>query len=63
MENDKSFDVVIIGGGPIGIACALACKSKNLNYLVLEKGCLVNSIYNYPQQMTFFFDCRKTRDR
>ena len=59
MENDKSFDVVIIGGGPIGIACALACKSKKINYLVLEKGCLVNSIYNYPQQMTFFSTAEK----
>ena len=59
MTNEKSFDVVIIGGGPIGIACALACKAKNLNYLVLEKGCLVNSIYNYPQQMTFFSTAEK----
>ena len=59
MTNEKSFDVVIIGGGPIGIACALACKAKNLTYLVLEKGCLVNSIYNYPQQMTFFSTAEK----
>jgi len=54
MKNVNSFDVIIIGGGPIGIACALACKAKQLSYLVVEKGCLVNSIYNYPQQMTFF---------
>ncbi len=59
MENDNNFDVLIIGGGPIGIACALACKSKQLNYLVIEKGCLVNSIYNYPQQMTFFSTSEK----
>ena len=59
MENIAGLDVVIIGGGPIGIACALACKSKKLNYLVIEKGCLVNSIYNYPQQMTFFSTSEK----
>ncbi|MAY23415.1 MAG: hypothetical protein CMC74_11595 [Flavobacteriaceae bacterium] len=47
-------DVVIIGGGPIGIACALECKKRNLDYLVLEKGALVNSLYNYPLNMTFF---------
>lgn len=47
-------DVVIIGGGPIGIACALACKENDLDYVVLEKGALVNSLYNYPLNMTFF---------
>lgn len=47
-------NVVIIGGGPIGIACALACKKKGLDYVVLEKGALVNSLYNYPLNMTFF---------
>lgn len=59
MGNETNYDVVIIGGGPIGIACALACKSKQFNYLVIEKGCLVNSIYNYPQQMTFFSTSEK----
>jgi thioredoxin reductase (NADPH) len=52
-------DVVIIGGGPIGIACALACKKENLNYVVLEKGALVNSLYNYPLNMTFFSTSEK----
>lgn len=47
-------DIVIIGGGPIGIACALACKENDLDYVVLEKGALVNSLYNYPLNMTFF---------
>lgn len=50
---------MIIGGGPIGIACALACKRKNLNYVVLEKGALVNSLYNYPLNMTFFSTSEK----
>lgn len=48
------YDIIIIGAGPIGIACALEAKKKNLNYLILEKGCLVNSLYNYPIHMQFF---------
>ncbi len=48
------FPVIIIGGGPIGLACALEAQRSNLKYLVLEKGCLVNSLYNYPANMTFF---------
>jgi len=51
---EKHFTVLIIGGGPIGIACALEAKKAGLDYLVLEKGCLVNSLYNYPVNMTFF---------
>lgn len=50
----KIYDVVIIGGGPIGLACALEAKGKGLSYTILEKGSLVNSLYNYPQNMTFF---------
>jgi thioredoxin reductase (NADPH) len=50
----EKFDVVIIGGGPIGLACAIECQSAGLNYVILEKGCLVNSLYNYPTTMTFF---------
>ena len=48
------YDLIIVGGGPIGLACALEAKEANLSYLILEKGCLVNSLYNYPQNMTFF---------
>ena len=48
------FQVLIIGGGPIGLACGLACQNAGLTYLILEKGCLVNSLYNYPSTMTFF---------
>ncbi|MCF1423082.1 YpdA family putative bacillithiol disulfide reductase [Mangrovimonas futianensis] len=47
-------DVVIIGAGPIGIACALECKKKGWDYLVLDKGALTNSLFNYPLKMTFF---------
>lgn len=46
--------IIIIGGGPIGLACALEAKKANLSYLILEKGCLANSLYNYPKNMTFF---------
>ncbi|MFO7721009.1 MAG: YpdA family putative bacillithiol disulfide reductase [Gillisia sp.] len=51
---DKTYDLIIIGGGPIGIACGLEAKKHNLSYLILEKGCLVNSLYHYPANMTFF---------
>lgn len=50
----KVFDLIIIGGGPIGLACGLEAKKNNLEFLIIEKGCLVNSLYNYPQNMTFF---------
>lgn len=53
------LDVLIIGGGPIGIACALEAKKNNLNYVVIEKGTLVNSIYHYPENMTFFSTSEK----
>lgn len=51
--------VVIIGAGPIGIACALACKRKNLDYVVVEKGALTNSLFNYPLNMSFFSTSEK----
>ncbi|MGI0107758.1 YpdA family putative bacillithiol disulfide reductase [Salinimicrobium sp. WS361] len=53
------FDVIIVGGGPIGIACALEAKKNGLSYLILEKGTLVNSLYNYPSNMTFFSTSEK----
>lgn len=58
-EPKEVFDVVIIGGGPIGIACGLEAKKQGLNYLIVEKGCLVNSLYNYPTNMTFFSTSEK----
>ena len=48
------YDVIIIGGGPIGLACGLEAKKHGLSYCILEKGTLVNSLYNYPMNMTFF---------
>lgn len=52
-------DIVIVGGGPIGIACALECKKRNWNYIVIEKGALTNSLFNYPRNMTFFSTSEK----
>jgi thioredoxin reductase (NADPH) len=48
------LNTLIIGAGPIGLACALEAKARGLSYVVLEKGCLVNSLYHYPVNMTFF---------
>ena len=48
------IDVIIIGAGPIGLACAIEAKKKGLKYRVFDKGVLVNSLYNYPLNMTFF---------
>ena len=50
----EKFDVLIIGAGPIGMACGIEAEKSNLSYLIIDKGCLVNSIYNYPKGMTFF---------
>jgi putative YpdA family bacillithiol system oxidoreductase len=55
----NELDVLIIGAGPIGIACALECKKRNLSYVVVEKGALTNSLYNYPLNMTFFSTSEK----
>lgn len=55
----NNYELIIIGGGPIGIACALQAKKKNISYAVLEKGCLVNSLYHYPTNMTFFSTSEK----
>jgi len=46
--------LAIIGGGPIGLAVGLAAQKAGIDYLIIEKGCLVNSLYNYPVNMTFF---------
>ena len=52
--SSTHFPLLIVGGGPIGMACAIAAKNAGIGYLVLEKGSLVNSIYHYPVNMTFF---------
>lgn len=59
MQKNESFDVVIIGAGPIGLACGIEAAKNNLKYLIIEKGCIVNSIFNYPTNMTFFSTSEK----
>ena len=47
-------DVIIIGAGPIGLACGIEAKKRGLKYMIFDKGVMVNSLYNYPLNMTFF---------
>jgi thioredoxin reductase (NADPH) len=51
MDN---LDIVIVGGGPIGIACGLEAQKNGLSYIIIEKGPIVNSLFNYPINMQFF---------
>ncbi|WP_047419197.1 YpdA family putative bacillithiol disulfide reductase [Cellulophaga sp. Hel_I_12] len=55
----NNFDLVIVGGGPIGIACGLEAQKKGLSYLIVEKGAIVNSLYHYPINMQFFSSSEK----
>lgn len=48
------FELLIVGAGPIGLTCGIEAEKRNKKYLILEKGCLVNSLYHYPTNMTFF---------
>ena len=50
----KEYDIIIIGGGPIGMVCGIEASKAGLSYVIIEKGCLVNSLYHYPLNMTFF---------
>jgi thioredoxin reductase (NADPH) len=56
MNNEKRehLEVVIVGAGPIGLACGIEAEKRDLSYRVLEKGCLINSIYHFPVNMRFF---------
>ena len=53
------LDILIIGGGPIGLNCALEAQKNKLSYLIIEKGTIVNSLYNYPLYMRFFSTAEK----
>lgn len=55
----KILDILIIGAGPIGLNCALEAEKNNLTYLIVEKGTIVNSLYNYPLYMRFFSTAEK----
>ena len=48
------LDLIIIGAGPIGLTCGIEAEKGQLNYLIIEKGVLVNSLFNFPANMTFF---------
>jgi thioredoxin reductase (NADPH) len=50
----ESFDVVVVGAGPTGLACGIELQQRGLKTVLVEKGCVVNSIYHYPTNMTFF---------
>ena len=50
----KHFDAVVVGSGPTGLACGIELRKRGVNTLLIEKGCVVNSLYNYPTNMVFF---------
>src|SRR6185295_12766079 len=50
----KSCDVVIVGAGPTGLACGIELKRRGVNAILIDKGCVVNSLYNYPTNLVFF---------
>lgn len=54
----EDFDIIIIGAGPTGLNCAIAAQKAGLRYIIIEKGVLVNSIYHFPVNMTFFSTSR-----
>ncbi|MEZ5361196.1 MAG: YpdA family putative bacillithiol disulfide reductase [Bryobacterales bacterium] len=53
-ESDQTYDMLVVGAGPTGLACAIEAQKRGLNAVVIEKGCLVNSLYHYPDNLTFF---------
>ena len=55
----QAFDIAIVGAGPSGLSVAVAAQKAGLTCIVLEKGALVNSIYHFPTQMTFFSTSEK----
>jgi len=54
VSDFPTFDAIVVGAGPTGLACGLELKRRGLNVMVIDKGCVVNSLYNYPTHMTFF---------
>lgn len=59
IPSNSQYDVLIIGAGPIGLACAIEAQNAGLSYVIIEKGPLVNSLYHYPVFMTFFSTSQK----
>jgi thioredoxin reductase (NADPH) len=54
MESHKSFDVLVIGAGPTGMASAIEAQRAGFSVVLVDKGCLVNSLFHYPANMVFF---------
>ena len=50
----NSFDVIVVGAGPTGLACGIELKRRGVNVVLIEKGCVTNSLYHYPTNMVFF---------
>lgn len=50
----ESFDALVVGAGPTGLACGIELQQRGVKALLVEKGCVVNSLYHYPTNMTFF---------
>src|SRR5271168_4007064 len=54
-ESDREiYDVVVIGAGPTGLACAIDAQNAGFRVVLVDKGCVCNSLYHYPAHMTFF---------
>jgi thioredoxin reductase (NADPH) len=53
-RHETQSDVLVIGAGPTGLACAIEAQKIGLKVIVVDKGCLVNSLFHYPPQMVFF---------
>lgn len=54
MTGAETFDVVVAGAGPTGLACGIELKRRGISAVLLDKGCVVNSIYHYPTNLVFF---------
>ena len=53
-SEDTTFDLLVVGAGPTGLACAIEAQKAGLRVVVVDKGCLCNSLFHYPAHMTFF---------
>ena len=52
--HDESYDVAVIGAGPVGLATAIACQQHGLRVVTIDQGCICNALYRYPTNMVFF---------